>query len=251
MTFGEKLKKLRHEKGLSQPELAELTGIEQSYLSKLENDKSLPSNDIFRKLLSAFSISLESFIAEFEAKYLNEKLSSIADVEYLLKQQSASLMKKQRSYLYTCSFLIVLSITMFYTGFSQLLFNNIQYQYYSSGVVLDGEPKDIFQNWRNLIKEPNHISSTREDREKKVELTNTKRLEMEKRKDLQYQLVDDFVGRTFVAEVVGGKRLYKFDKEIEYTNLINAWLQIIGVLLFVSGLMGFVLEQKFFSPMTK
>jgi transcriptional regulator with XRE-family HTH domain len=38
MTLGEQLKKLRNEKALSQPDLADLTGIEQSYLSKLEND---------------------------------------------------------------------------------------------------------------------------------------------------------------------------------------------------------------------
>jgi transcriptional regulator with XRE-family HTH domain len=36
MTLGEQLKKLRNEKALSQPDLADLTGIEQSYLSKLE-----------------------------------------------------------------------------------------------------------------------------------------------------------------------------------------------------------------------
>ncbi|MBM7071474.1 helix-turn-helix transcriptional regulator [Shewanella sp. 202IG2-18] len=44
MTFGQIIKSFRTEKGLSQPEFAEQVGIEQSYLSKLENDKSLPSN---------------------------------------------------------------------------------------------------------------------------------------------------------------------------------------------------------------
>ena len=58
MTLGEQLKKLRNAKALSQPDLANLAGIEQSYLSKLENDKSMPSNEIFRKLLAAFNLSL-------------------------------------------------------------------------------------------------------------------------------------------------------------------------------------------------
>ena len=55
MTLGEQLKKLRNAKDLSQPDLANIAGIEQSYLSKLENDKSIPSNDISRKLLLHFS----------------------------------------------------------------------------------------------------------------------------------------------------------------------------------------------------
>jgi len=48
MNIGEKIKQLRTEKNLTQPQLAEAIGIEQSYLSKLENDKSTPSADIFQ-----------------------------------------------------------------------------------------------------------------------------------------------------------------------------------------------------------
>lgn len=44
MNFGEKLKRIRTEKNLTQPRFAEAIGIEQSYLSKLENDKSQPSD---------------------------------------------------------------------------------------------------------------------------------------------------------------------------------------------------------------
>lgn len=62
MTLDEQLKKLRAEKSPSQPELAELAGIEQSYLSKLENDKSLPSNEVLRKLLKAFSLSVAQLL---------------------------------------------------------------------------------------------------------------------------------------------------------------------------------------------
>ena len=50
-TLGQQLKQLRNNKKLSQPEFAQQVGIEQSYLSKLENDKSIPSNEIFRALL--------------------------------------------------------------------------------------------------------------------------------------------------------------------------------------------------------
>ncbi|MCL1076679.1 XRE family transcriptional regulator [Parashewanella spongiae] len=51
MTLGQIIKQIRVEKALSQPELAEKIGIEQSYLSKLENDKSLPSNEMLQAIL--------------------------------------------------------------------------------------------------------------------------------------------------------------------------------------------------------
>ena len=38
MKFGDKLKELRNEKEMTQPELAEAIGIEQSYLSKLRTE---------------------------------------------------------------------------------------------------------------------------------------------------------------------------------------------------------------------
>ncbi|NQY64150.1 MAG: helix-turn-helix transcriptional regulator [Alteromonadaceae bacterium] len=80
MNFGEQFKKLRNELGLSQPQLSELTGIEQSYLSKLENDKSVPSNEIFRSLLSAYKIDLNQFLSDFDLKRDRELLSQIPDV---------------------------------------------------------------------------------------------------------------------------------------------------------------------------
>ena len=55
MTLGEYIKDARAQMQLSQPQLAEQIGIKQSYLSKLENDKSLPSNEVFRRLLNALN----------------------------------------------------------------------------------------------------------------------------------------------------------------------------------------------------
>ena len=81
MTLGEKIKQLRQEKGLSQPELAAEAGIEQSYLSKLENDKSLPSNDILRKILAAFQVSLNDFVTDELVQKDMLRLKQIPDVE--------------------------------------------------------------------------------------------------------------------------------------------------------------------------
>ena len=74
MKFGEKLKVLRHDRGLTQPEMAEAIGIEQSYLSKLENDKSLPSEDTFVRILEVFGLdSLKGMPSLRELRELAEQ----------------------------------------------------------------------------------------------------------------------------------------------------------------------------------
>src|SRR5437764_790766 len=60
MNFGERLKQIRTEKGLTQPQFAAMAGIEQSYLSKLENDKSVPSAEMFSSILSGLGLDVES-----------------------------------------------------------------------------------------------------------------------------------------------------------------------------------------------
>jgi transcriptional regulator with XRE-family HTH domain len=82
MTLGKKLKKLRAEHNLSQPELAEKIGIEQSYLSKLENDKSVPSNEIFNNILQAFGLTLDQFVSEFTQGAELDRLKQIPDVQH-------------------------------------------------------------------------------------------------------------------------------------------------------------------------
>ena len=151
MTLGEQLKKLRADKALSQPELAELAGIEQSYLSKLENDKSLPSNEVFRKLLSAFSLSVAQLLAPLDTHYIKNNLLVISDIEQLYQQTSTMQLNQQRTLLYIASSLIVLAVTLFYIGFAKQVFNESFYEYSSRGIVLAGEQNDIFRTWQEMI----------------------------------------------------------------------------------------------------
>ncbi len=72
MKFGEKLKELRNEKGMTQPEMAEAIGIEQSYLSKLENDKSLPSRDTFVRILEVFELGIADVVDELDPSSKNQ-----------------------------------------------------------------------------------------------------------------------------------------------------------------------------------
>jgi transcriptional regulator with XRE-family HTH domain len=119
MTLGKKLKTLRADHNLSQPELAEKIGIEQSYLSKLENDKSVPSNEIFKNILHAFDLTLEQFVSVFTQGVELERLKQIPDVEEYFASQQKHNKNTQRRFLYISSLLIVLATTLFYMGHSK------------------------------------------------------------------------------------------------------------------------------------
>jgi len=237
MTLGEQLKKLRQERELSQPELSALVGIEQSYLSKLENDKSVPSNEIFQKILTSLNINLEQFLALFDFRDSKNQLVQIPMIDAWFKQQQQVNVVNQRKYLYICSALIVVAITLFFTGFSKLVFNERYYQYESPGIVLKGEPNNIFYNWGDLI------DRSQEDHRK---IFTAKKIEMTKRRDDVIYLSPINQGQRFTKEVVGGKREYHLDKETEIPQSINAWLQVLGILLLGAGIMGFILERKFY-----
>lgn len=238
MTLGEKFKQLRMEKGLSQPELAEIAGIEQSYLSKLENDKSLPSNEVFRKMLGAFSVSVEQILHGLEQSYIKANLMMIADIEQFVKQLQAKKLSKQRNLLYSASAFIVMAVTLFYIGFSKQVFNETVYEYKSQGVILAGEPNDIFFKWRWLI--------DAKDRNVNDELTRKKKVEMAARSDEKILHIKENLGQMFVKDVEGGKRLYRKEHSLQKPRAINAWLQVLGVFLFVSGLMLFVVERRLY-----
>lgn len=226
MTLGNKIKSLRAEHNLSQPDLAAKIGIEQSYLSKLENGKSIPSNDIFNNILDAFGISLEKFLASFSNTTDVNTLKQIPDVRLFLSKQKEVNLHKRRRLLYVSSLLIIIALTVFYAGFSKKIFPTLQYQYESEGVILAGEPDNIFDH-RQVIKMSDELKIEIQSRaNEKVLISNINR------------------GKYFVTVVNGGSRKYHYDSIILVPQSANGWLQVLGVLLFSAGLMGFVLERR-------
>ena len=233
MSLGEQLKSLRQAKQLSQPELAELAGIEQSYLSKLENDKSLPSNDMLRKLLAALEIKLEALLQKLPATSV-QKLAALPDVEQWLNQQNQQQFSQRRNYLLVSSALIVFAITLFFTGYSKLIFSEQQYEYVSDGVVRDGEIKTIFDDWPRLL--PRGENKIRDQ----------KAIEMTSRRDVEHIRIATWLGNPIEKSVDGGTRYYWYSQMVDQAQPVNAWLQVIGIFLFAAGMMGFVIERKLF-----
>lgn len=72
MTFGEKLKAHRKEKGLSQEKLAELVGVSRQAVTKWEANLSLPSSENLLALSSILGVSLDE-LAEIGVNEDKEK----------------------------------------------------------------------------------------------------------------------------------------------------------------------------------
>ena len=62
MEFGEKLRTLRREKGLSQEELAAMVGVSRQALSKWEAGQSRPELDKLLALSDIFSVTMDSLV---------------------------------------------------------------------------------------------------------------------------------------------------------------------------------------------
>ncbi len=64
MTFGEKLKKLRIENGLTQDELAQKIYVSRTAVSKWETDNGYPSIESLKQLSNLFNVSIDNLISD-------------------------------------------------------------------------------------------------------------------------------------------------------------------------------------------
>jgi|SRR5690606_12276844 len=80
-SFGDNLKALRTGKNISQGELAELTGMHATHISRYERDLTQPSLEVIKKLISALGCSADALIfgsSEQQAK------NNISDTDLLM-----------------------------------------------------------------------------------------------------------------------------------------------------------------------
>jgi len=144
MNFGEKIKLLRLEKNLNQPELAERIGIEQPYLSKLETGKAFPSNEIFDQILAAFSISTDELLKDVGAKEINRNLRTIPAVAAHLSEHQSKTTRTRKWWLLSSAAAIVCGLTFITAGQLNLAFPTVQWQYQSTEIVPKGANGEVF-----------------------------------------------------------------------------------------------------------
>ena len=229
MTLGEYIRDKRASMQLSQPQLAEQIGIEQSYLSKLENDKSLPSNEVFRRLLTALNLALPAFIAAFSAQE-QQQLSAIADVESYLKQQNNQRQRHAGWLVLSLSFVFALGAACFYAGFQALCFPERLYQYESRGVVLPGESAFVFTDWDEGIPDPvGSLEQINQIWQKKAE----KEQEMYQRLAQLSEQSFEYLGQYYIRTVEGGSRTFEYKGANWVSRSGNTVLQLLGLFLMV------------------
>ena len=74
MTLGQRIKKLRNEKGLTQKDLADKYHVTYQAVSKWENGKSKPNIDELKKLADLYDVSINDLI---------DNIEDTKDVKYL------------------------------------------------------------------------------------------------------------------------------------------------------------------------
>jgi len=238
MNFGERIKQLRTERNMTQPQLADAIGIEQSYLSKLENDKSVPSSDIFQAILRAFGVEVEALLTGVDDNIIRGDLKQIPEVAEYLKKSMLVKVHSIKRWLFGSALASVLGLTIFVAGYKSLLFSSESYSYISAGVELPGEPSNVFENSLLFLNKRLTAGEINEQQRERLAL------EYAKREKLDSMILNEYRGLWFSVAVPGGTRTYKFSGSSSVEQLPNRYLMLLGLLLTFSGLVGFFIEYR-------
>jgi len=239
MNFGEKLKQLRTDKNLTQPQLAEAIGIEQSYLSKLENDKSVPSAETFQAILKALAIDVGSLLENIDRKFIHDQLRQIPEVANFLQASSAAEIHSIKKWLFGSASACTLGLCLLVSGYGGFIFSNVHYTYYSEGVVRNDEPADVFLRYHGIYmfqRQAGLISDAEKDK-LIAEMETTRRRP-------EYVVQTTYLGESFKRDVAGGFRQYSLHKTDTARRMENNLLMLLGTLLSFAGLFGFVVEYR-------
>lgn len=82
-TFGKKLQQIRKAKGLTQEKLAELAGVHEKHISKLELGTYKPSFDTLNKVLTALDLKIDEVGLNLEKVSVNDNPFYIKSVQIL------------------------------------------------------------------------------------------------------------------------------------------------------------------------
>lgn len=86
--FGQRLKALRLEKGMTQQQLADFLDIEKSNISRFESGKQSPSSDNRIKMAKLFNVSVDYMLGLSDHKSLDKEKSE------KISKEAADLMEK-------------------------------------------------------------------------------------------------------------------------------------------------------------
>ncbi|MET0981408.1 MAG: helix-turn-helix transcriptional regulator [Telluria sp.] len=239
MNFGERLKQIRTEKGLTQPQFAQVAGIEQSYLSKLENDKSVPSADMFSTILSALEFDAATFLKDVDKDILATTLRHIPAVTRFTTHAAAAQVNDTKRWLYGSAGAWILGFALMLAANDGIFFSNKLYKYTSPGVILAGEAENIFENHKQILS---------------LKLAANILTFQEMSKELQAFQVQRARpvtvewpasrGTIYVEQAENGRRRFEL-VHTEYVQALgNRILQFLGAIVLVCGFVGLFIEWR-------
>jgi transcriptional regulator with XRE-family HTH domain len=239
MNFGERLKGIRTDKGLTQPQFAQLAGIEQSYLSKLENDKSVPSAEMFSTILAALEMDAATFLAEVDREVLDTTLRHIPAVTQFSAGEVAAQVHHTKRWLFGSAAAWILGFAMMLAANDGIFFSNKLYKYSSPGVIRAGEAENIFSTWREILGQQMVARIiTPEDMAKQSAEFLAKR---ERPMSVEWP---DSRGTVYYEPAEDGRRRFELVDTRHIQARGNRILQYMGASVLLSGFVGLFIEWR-------
>jgi DNA-binding XRE family transcriptional regulator len=239
MNFGEKLKQVRTERNLTQPQMAEAIGIEQSYLSKLENDKSVPSAEMFQAIIKSLNLDPKDFLKDIDKKILQGSLKQIPEVASYINTTAAVKVHNVKRWLLGSAAACVLGFVALLAANNGIFFSNNLYKYESPGVFFANEPENIFDQFERILnlKLLAKEVATEDFSKRLAEFETTRKRPLMVEKDRDH-------GTIFYQEVDGGRRKFNLINVTHKLSNPNKFLQFLGGIFVFCGLLGFFMEWR-------
>jgi len=239
MNFGERLKALRTDKGLTQPQFAALAGIEQSYLSKLENDKSVPSAEMFDTIVSALGMDAAGFLQEVDKEVIDTTLRHVPSVTQFKTQAVTQQVHHTRRWLFGSAAAWILGFALMLAANDGIFFSNKLYKYHSPGVIRAGEAENLFSTWREILAQQMvaKIITPEEMARQSAEFL----AQRERPMTVEWP---DSRGTTYIEPVENGRRRYELMDTTRVQAPGNRILQYVGALIFACGFVGLFIEWR-------
>lgn len=239
MNFGEKLKQLRAEKNWTQPQMAEAIGIEQSYLSKLENDKSVPSAEMFQAIVKALDLDVQEFLKDIDHSVLSGPLKQIPEVANFISQAVATKVHDTKKWLLGAAAACTLGFALILAAREGIFFPKRQYIYLSEGVIFANETDDFFDQFKKLVALKVEAKVFDQEQASKAilefETTRVHRTEIK---------IDHDAGPTFIRNVEKGRRRYKMYDISDAVPMPNKVMQWLGAVFVFAGIAAFFIEWR-------
>lgn len=229
MKFGDYLRQRREKQEWTQPEAASKIQIEQSYLSKLETGKSLPSDDIFSRIVDIYGIDVSEMYSQISPGEI-EKLKDLHQIRQIVIQATAKSDTAKRRWLLAGLLAMIMGGAFLAASFVPDTISTV-YTYRSEGVLSSDE--DLWAY--NLIKK--RLDESSPDFAKKQELLG--------RLDQSYEESESFKGNYFVQEEKNGRRFFQqIGKEDIPPTFVNRWFLVPGLMLLLGGISCFYISRR-------